>query len=907
MELKNTLLMPKGKFQMKANLSQNEPLRLKVWNQQKIYEKLLSSKADQKEFYLHDGPPYANGDIHTGHALNKIIKDVINRYMNLKGYKTKFVPGWDTHGLPIENAVTKLGVDRKSISKVEFRKQCMKYAYKQVERQKKGFQRLGILADWDHPYITMTKEYEAHEVEIFCDMALKGYIYKGLKPVAWSYSSECALAEAEIEYHDDKATTIYVKMNVVEGNSIIDDSMSFVIWTTTPWTIPADTAVCLNPKMEYGVYQTEKGKLIFLKDLKEQVQKACNLNQCDLIKSFLGKEVEYCKVRHPLYEDKTSLVINGDHVTSESGTGCVHTAGGHGLDDYKVCLKYGIPPICPVDEKGYMTNQAGARLENKFYEDANKEVIKMLEESNLLLASKEIVHSYPHDWRTKKPIIFRATPQWFCSISAFRNDILKEVENIEYKPSWGKIRLKNMVEGREDWCISRQRAWGVPIPIIYNEDGSPIIEKEVFDHIISLVKENGSNIWFEKDAKDLLPEGYKNEKSPNGNFSKETDIMDVWFDSGSSFLSSEIALGSKYPADLIFEGSDQYRGWYNSSLTLSVAYKKQSPFKKILTHGFIVDQNGEKFSKSKGNGIAPEDICNTYGADILRLWAASIDFTMAEIKLSNDLIKVVSEQYRKIRNTFKFMLANLYDDNENYYDYNKPYQYSIIDELMLAKFDELLEKVDKEYQDYDLLGVTSNVVNFVINDLSAFYLDFNKDILYCEEKDSLKRKGVQHVLEYICQSLAIILSPILPFTMDEVNDNLPRKIDTNIAFGTYPKYNVDTIKVNQYNTLMQIKQKVYRQLENARNSKTIDLNSQGEVKYVTSDKNELELLKIIGNSSLKVIFMVSDFSYEEGKENIEIAKTQSLKCDRCWNYYKDVTPSSDCTCNLCSRCKKVVE
>lgn len=907
MELKKTLLMPKGKFQMRANLAQNEPLRLKNWEKMKLYEMMLDSRAGQEEFYLHDGPPYANGDIHTGHALNKIIKDIINRYKVLKGYHVKYVPGWDTHGLPIENAVTKMGVDRKNIPVSEFRKACMKYAFKQVDRQKKGFQRLGVVGDFDHPYITMVKEYEADEVRIFADMALKGYIYKGLKPVCWSPSSECALAEAEIEYHDVIATTIYVKMDVCEPNAIVSTNDSFVIWTTTPWTIPADTAVCLNPDMEYGLFKTNKGNLVFLKELKEKLVTELGLSECELIKTFKGKEVEYVKVKHPLYDNKTSLVIVGDHVTSDAGTGCVHTAGGHGVDDYKVCCKYKIPPFCPVDEKGNMTKDAGPRLENMFYEDANKEVVVMLKESGHLLGEKEITHSYPHDWRTNKPTIFRATPQWFCSISKFRDQMLEEVKKVQYKPSWGQVRLQKMIEGRDDWCISRQRAWGVPLPIIYNEDGSPIIEKEVFDHIVKLIKENGSNIWFEKDAKDLLPEGYKNEKSPNCKFTKEKDIMDVWFDSGSSWLASEISYGSKYPADLIFEGTDQYRGWYNSSLTLAVATGHKSPYKKILTHGFIVDQNGEKFSKSKGNGISPEQICNTYGADILRLWAASIDFTMAEIKLSNDLIKVVSEQYRKIRNTFKFMLANLYDDEENLFDLNKPYQYSTLDTLILAKFDQLLAKVDKEYEDFDLLGVTSLVENFMINDLSAFYLDLSKDILYCEEKDSLTRKGVQHVIEHICKSLAIVLSPIMPFTMDEVNDYLPSKVEHNIALANFPSYSIDEEKIKLYDAFTLVRQNTLRQLEVSRNNGLIELNSQADVNYVTNSEVEINAINFLKEENIPTYLMIAKFSASKGdKLQIEVNKTNYEKCDRCWNYKADIS-LDDQNQHICCRCKKVID
>lgn len=907
MELKKTLLMPKGKFQMRANLAQNEPLRLKNWEKMKLYEMMLDSRAGQEEFYLHDGPPYANGDIHTGHALNKIIKDIINRYKVLKGYHVKYVPGWDTHGLPIENAVTKLGVDRKNIPVSEFRKACMKYAFKQVDRQKKGFQRLGVVGDFDHPYITMVKEYEANEVQIFADMALKGYIYKGLKPVCWSPSSECALAEAEIEYHDVTATTIYVKMDVCKPNNIVSTNDSFVIWTTTPWTIPADTAVCLNPDMEYGLFKTNKGNLVFLKELKDKLITELGLSECELIKTFKGKEVEYVEVRHPLYEDKTSLVIVGDHVTSDAGTGCVHTAGGHGVDDYKVCYKYKIPPFCPVDEKGNMTKEAGPRLENMFYEVANKEVVVMLKESNHLLGEKEIVHSYPHDWRTNKPTIFRATPQWFCSISKFRDQMLEEVKNVQYKPSWGQVRLQKMIEGRDDWCISRQRAWGVPLPIIYNEDGSPIIEKEVFDYIIKLIRENGSNIWFEKEAKDLLPEGYKNEKSPNGKFTKEKDIMDVWFDSGSSWLASEISYGSKYPADLVFEGTDQYRGWYNSSLTLAVATGHKSPYKKILTHGFIVDQNGEKFSKSKGNGISPEQICNTYGADILRLWASSIDFTMAEIKLSNDLIKVVSEQYRKIRNTFKFMLANLYDDEDNLFDLNKPYEYSPLDTLILAKFDQLLSKVDKEYEDYDLLGVTSLVENFMINDLSAFYLDLSKDTLYCEDKDSLARKGVQHVIEHICKSLAIVLSPIMPFTMDEVNDYLPSKIENNIALANFPSYSIDEDKIKLYDSFTLIRQNTLRQLEISRNNGVIESNSQAEVKYFTNSEAEINAIKFLKEENIPTYLMIAKFNASSSdKLSIEVSKTSFEKCDRCWNYKHDIITDNEGQ-HICCRCKKVID
>ncbi len=908
MELKKSLLMFKGKFAMKANLAQNEPLMLKRWEKEDLYNKMRDSRSKQPDFYLHDGPPYANGDIHCGHALNKIIKDVINRYKVIKGYHVTYIPGWDTHGLPIENAVTKMGVDRKTIPVAEFRKDCMKYAYKQVERQMKGFKRLGVMGDFEHPYITLTKDYEANEISVFADMALKGYIYKGLKPVAWSPSSECALAEAEIEYKDVKAKTIYVRFEVTDGNDLVHKGDYFVIWTTTPWTIPADTAVCLNPKMQYGLFKTNKGNLVFLVDLKEKLVSELGLTECELLKSFEGKDVELCKVQHPLYADKKSLVIVGDHVTADSGTGCVHTAGGHGLDDYKVCLKYHIPPFCPVDEKGYMTEEAGPVLSGLSYQECNDKVISILEEKSAILGYKEIVHSYPHDWRTKLPIIFRATPQWFCSIEKFRDQILYEIDHdISFKPEWGRIRLRNMVAEREDWCISRQRAWGVPIPIIYNEDGTPIVEKPVFDHIIALFKEFGSNIWFEKEAKDLLPEGYTNSHSPNGEFRKEKDIMDVWFDSGSSWLGVNKARGLKYPADLYFEGTDQYRGWYNSSLTLSVATGNKSPFKQILTHGFIVDQNGAKFSKSLGNGIAPEDIYNVYGADILRLWTASIDFTTAEIKLSDDLIKTISEAYRKIRNTMKFMLSNLYDTQDNMLDLSKPYQYSPIDELLLNKFYSLLKKVDAEYESYDLLGVTSLIENFMVNDLSSFYLDAAKDGLYCEKVDSPFRKGIQHVLYTLTKDLAIVLSPILPFTMEEVNDNLPNKVEGSIALGYYPTDPVDEEKVKMYDSFMKIRDRVFKKLEDSRTNKVLDSNSQGDVFIHAKDELEKKTLQFLGEELVARELLVSTVKFAfDSKDDVEISKSTGEKCERCWNYFSSLEVDQEGH-HICPRCHKAID
>lgn len=907
MELKKTLLMNKGKFEMRANLPTKEPKMLKEWEKIDLYNKVRDNRDGREEFYLHEGPPYANGEIHCGHALNKILKDMINRYKALDGYKITYIPGWDTHGLPIENAVTKQGVDRKTMPVYEFRKYCMKYAYKQVEKQMKGFKRLGVLGDFANPYITLKKEYEADEVSVFADMALKGYIYKGLKPVSWSPSSECALAEAEIEYKDIPAKTIYVKFQVKDGKGMFGQDDYFTIWTTTPWTIPADLAICLNPGFTYGVFKTEKGNLIFLESFKDKLQEELGLEQCELLRTFKGQEAEYVTVKHPFY-DRESLVIVGNHVTDESGTGCVHTAPGHGADDFKVCQKYKIPPLCPVDEKGIMMAECGPRLEGMTYEEANDECVKMLEETGALLKEIDIVHSYPHDWRTKKPLIFRATPQWFCSIAKFRDEALEEVDNqITYYPTWGKVRLHNMIEGREDWCISRQRAWGVPIPIIYNEDNTPIIDEKVFNHIISLIRENGSNIWFEKSAKELLPEGYTNAASPNGEFVKEKDIMDVWFDSGSSWLGVEKARGLKYPADLILEGSDQYRGWYNSSLILGVATGNKTPFKSILTHGFIVDQNGEKFSKSKGNGMTPDQINNNYGADILRLWSASIDYTMAEIKLSGELIKTVSETYRKIRNSMKFMISNLYDSKDEMLDLSKKFEYSTLDQLVLSKFDELCVNLHREYEDYDFIGVTSSVQNFLTNDLSALYLDYAKDSLYCDAKDSMRRKGIQHVLYRIVKELAIMLSPIVPFTMEEVNDNIPDKVETSIALADFPKPELDKEKLAMYNAFMNIRQKTFKKLEDARKNESLSSNSQAEVTYATNDKDELAAMKFLGTENIVKGLIVSKFSFEEkGEESIQIKQTEGLKCERCWNYFDELEEDEEGH-KICPRCHQVLK
>lgn len=904
MDLKTTLIMPKGKFPMRANLPSWEGNMAASWDSINLYQKLLDAHMNAKPFYLHDGPPYANNEIHAGHALNKIIKDIIIRSKNLEGYYVPYTPGWDTHGLPIENCVTKMGVDRRSTKPSDFRKKCREYALSQVTRQRDQMLRLGVIGDYHNPYLTLDKNYEVNQIKIFAKMALDGLIYKGLKPVIWSWSSESALAEAEVEYKDVKATTIYFRFPVVEGNSLLNKGDYFLVWTTTGWTIPSNQGLCLNPGMEYGLYKTDKGNYVMLKSLSEKLKDEIGFTSLELLKSFTGRELEGIKVSHP-YQDRLVPVCVDDYVTDDSGTGIVHLGPGHGADDYRVGKKYGLPIICTVDSKGHMID-AGDEVNGLFYEDCSTKVIEILKENGNLLKTEDLVHAYPHDWRTKKPVIFRATAQWFCSVSKIKDKLLKEAEQVEYKPSWGKVRFENMLTGRDDWCISRQRLWGVPIPIFYGEDEQPILDEKLFEHIEKLFLEYGSDIWYEKEAKDLLPVGYTSVHSPNGIFTKEKDIMDVWFDSGSSFLSSDIALNHPFPADVYFEGNDQYRGWYNSSMILSVAYTGHSPYKRILTHGFIVDQNGEKFSKSKKNGIDPVTICNQFGADILRLWTTSIDYTTAEIKLTQDLLKVCSDQYRKIRNTFKFMITNLdNDDLGSTYDINyQPKDLSLVDKMMLNKLKVVLADMKKGYDTFDFASVTSTITNFFVNDLSSFYLDFKKDTLYCESTTSTLRLNTQYILYTIIKSLAIAYSPILSFTCEEIYNAI--KVNDrkeSIALETYPNLGeIDEELLNEYKLLLELRDHVNLILEPARKDGVIGSSSEASVIYQSKSDEESELLEKFTDSEIEKILQVSHF--EKGDAD-KVSKHTGCKCERCWNYFDEVEKDDE-DHTLCHRCHEVV-
>ncbi|MFD2682902.1 isoleucine--tRNA ligase [Bacillus seohaeanensis] len=916
MEYKETLLMPKTEFPMRGNLPKREPNRQAKWEEMNIYEKVQERTKGRPLFVLHDGPPYANGNIHMGHALNKILKDFIVRYKSMSGYHAPYVPGWDTHGLPIEQALTNKGVKRKEMTVAEFRKLCEKYAYEQIDNQRVQFKQLGVRGDWENPYITLKPEYEAEQIKVFGQMANKGYIYKGKKPVYWSPSSESALAEAEIEYQDKRSPSIYVSFAVKEGNGVLEEGTKIVIWTTTPWTIPANLAIAVHQDLSYVVVNVNNEKFVVAEDLLEDVAEVVEWEDYSVEKTVKGADLERIVAKHPLYE-RDSLVILGDHVTTDSGTGCVHTAPGHGEDDFIVGKQYGLDVLCPVDEKGIMTSEAPG-FEGEFYDKANKPITQKLEEVGALLKLNFITHSYPHDWRTKKPIIFRATAQWFASIDKFRDELLKAVQDTKWVPSWGETRLYNMVRDRGDWCISRQRAWGVPIPVFYAENGEEIITEETIEHVSKLFREHGSNIWFEKEAVDLLPEGFTHEGSPNGKFTKEEDIMDVWFDSGSSHQAVlEQREDLARPADLYLEGSDQYRGWFNSSLTTGVAVTGKAPYKGVLSHGFALDGQGRKMSKSLGNVVVPEKVMKQLGADILRLWVASVDF-QADVRVSDAILKQVAEVYRKIRNTYRFLLGNLsdFDPTADAIDYD---QLREVDQFMLVRLNDLVKSVNNAYDRYEFASIYHAVNNFCTLDLSSFYLDFAKDVLYIESKNNFERRAMQTVLYESLVTLTKLMSPILSHTADEVWEHIAGVKEESAQLTDMPKYqelpHAEELK-NKWGAFLNLRDDVLKALEEARNEKVIGKSLTAKVSLYVNDDTK-QLLDSI-SEDLKQLFIVSAFEVggkvENAPENalklgpnaIVVEKAEGETCERCWVVTETVGEDSDHP-TLCTRCASVVK
>jgi len=896
MEYKDTLLMPKTEFQMRGNLGVREVEFQQRWKDINLYQKVLELNKDSIPFILHDGPPYANGDIHIGHALNKILKDFVLRYQTMKGRFVPYVPGWDTHGLPIETAVTKKGINRKEMSLVDYRKLCRAYAVEQVEKQKIQFERLGILGDWDNPYVTLTNDFEAEQVKVFAKMVKRGLIYKGLKPVYWSPSSETALAEAEIEYADKQSTSVYVAFPATDKEGLLKDA-SYIIWTTTPWTLPANLAISVHPRFNYSVVLTGGKKYVVGETLVESLAKTLRWSTYEVLGAFKGQELELKTYKHPLY-DRVSPIILGEHVTDTDGTGLVHTAPGHGEDDYRVGKTYGLDILCPVDDKGYMTEEAG-QFNGLYYEVANEEIVKALEEAQVLLRKDRFTHSYPHDWRTKKPVIFRATPQWFASIEMLKNELLDEVKKVEWLPLWGELRISNMITGREDWCISRQRAWGVPIPAFYAENGDAVLDQEVLSHVSDLFREFGSDIWYEREAKDLLPKGYTHKGSPKGTFKKETDIMDVWFDSGTSY-SVLTSRGLPFPADLYLEGSDQYRGWFNSSLITSVAAYGHTPYKKVVSHGFVLDGQGRKMSKSLGNTVDPLIIMKQQGADLLRLWVATVDY-QSDVRISNDTMVQIAEGYRKIRNTFKFMLGNLdgFDPKRDYIGYSMRGQ---LNRVMTLKYQELVNQVVEAYENYQFDRVYRYVVPFMTNVLSAFYLDYTKDILYIEKENDFERKAVQSTLYQVTLGILKLLTPVIPHTTSEAYQLLPFEHLEDVYLEKMPEIDKDMDEelLKAFSIFEEVRNVVLKKLEDAREQKIFGKSLSAQVNLVVT-KEQMQAIKKL-DMKIHQVLIVSKVNLSVGSELlVTVAPAEGITCDRCWNVVDHVHENG-----LCDRCNTVL-
>ena len=914
MRIKDTLNLGKTKFKMRGNLPVREAQWQKEWEENDLYEQRLKLNEGHPRFDLHDGPPFANGNIHMGHALNKISKDIIVRYKNMNGYYAPYVPGWDTHALPVEQQLAKKGVDRKTMDRAKYRELCRQYAEEQIQKQMTDFKRLGVMADWDHPYITLQHDFEAQEIRVFGEMYKKGYIYKGKKPVYWSWSSESTLAEAEVEYKDVEANSIFVAFPVTDGKGIIDPKDTyFVIWTTTPWTIPANEAICVNPKFDYSVVQVGDKRYVVASGLLDKVAEEIGWDNYKVVQTVKGADMEYMKAKHPIY-DKESLVIEGFHVTLDDGTGLVHTAPGFGEDDFNVGQKYNLPIFSPVDAHGCYTDEV-PELKGMFYQDVDKLMIQKLKDAGALLKLKVFTHSYPHDWRTKKPVIFRATTQWFASISPFRDQILDQIDKAEFIPSWGKTRLYNMIKDRGDWVISRQRAWGVPLPIFYAEDGTPIVTPETIEHIAKIFEKEGSNAWYTHTAKELLPDGFTSEHSPNGEFTKEKDILDVWFDSGSSWSGvMEKRDGLHFPADLYLEGSDQYRGWFNSSLITSVAVTGKAPYKEVLSQGFVLDDKGHKMSKSLGNVISPNDVIKRMGAEIIRLWVAQAD-TTSDVAVSMGILQQSAEGYRKIRNTFRYMLANTsdFDPKENRVSYD---DLRSVDQYMEVKLNDLVKDCLAAYDKFDFTTVFKKVFNFISNDLSAFYLDFAKDVLYIEDQDSHARRSMQTVIYDAAVKLDKILTPILPHTMEEIWGFLKEPEDY-VQLANMPKVegyaNHDELLEN-WGKFMNLRNDVLKALEDARNKKLIGKSFEAAV-TIYPDKETKAMLDDL-DADFRQILIVSKLTIADGEApedaeklnnaSIVVEHAEGEVCPRCRMIRTDIGEDPKLP-KLCGRCAKIVE
>ena len=914
-----TLNLPKTDFPMRGNLPENEPkIQEKVFEND-LYEKMLKKNEGKDPFVLHDGPPYANGEIHIGHALNKILKDTIVRYKNLKGYYTPFVPGYDTHGMPTEKkAIEKLGLNRDEIPVTTFRDTCKKFTMEYKDKQTEGFKRLGVLADWKNPYITYQPQMEAKQIGVFADMYKKGYIYKGLKPVYWCTDCETALAEAEIEYKDVDSLTAYVKFPVKDAKGLFDETDTYVvIWTTTPWTLPGNTGITIGPDFKYAIVNTGNEKLIMATETVPKVMQIINQEDYKIEKEFEGKELEGVICSHPFLNRDSKVVLGSDDtilVELDTGTGAVHTAPSYGKEDYLCGLKNNLDIIVTVDSKGVQRGEESGPFKDMYYAKSNKEIVKWLEENNLLLASQVVNHSYPHCWRCKKPVIFRATSQWFASVDGFRKETLEAIKTVKWIPSWGEERIRKMVEERNDWCISRQRTWGVPIPIFYCENcEKEYVTEESLKKIQEIVKEKGTNAWFELTEKELMPENAKCSCGCTG-FKKETDIMDVWFDSGSTH-ESVLAERGLPEADLYLEGADQYRGWFQSSLLTSVAVKGKSPYKQVLTHGWTVDAQGRQMHKSLGNGIAPQEVIKDYGADILRLWVLSSDY-QSDVRLSKEIIKQVTETYRKIRNTARYILGNISD-----FDVNNltPYEeLEEIDKWALLRLNKLIKDCNKAYDSYRFNEAYNSLNKFCVVDMSQFYLDIIKDRLYTSKPNSTKRRAAQTSMYEILSALVRLLAPMTSFTAEEIWQYMPHRDGENresVMLDYYPepnkKWDSEEIET-KWNKIINIKDEVAKELEIARAEKIIGHSLNASV-TLYAEESEYEFLK--GKEELlKEVFIVSNVEISGNRRNedaevaigVKVEQAKGEKCERCWMHSESVGKNK-LHPHICAKCSEVLE
>ena len=919
-----SLNLPNTTFAMRAELPKREPQTIEYWKEIDLYGMMQKNGEGKPYFVLHDGPPFSNGNIHMGHALNKILKDFINKSRNMMGYKVPYIPGWDNHGMPIESAIIKKNkIDRKRMSIPEFRSACQRFAQNFVDTQMEQFKRLGISGDWDHPYTTMAPEFEAREVRVFGDMYRKGYIYKGLKPVYWCPKDETALAEAEIEYRTDPCTSIYVKFRVADDKGKLAGvcdlaNTYFVIWTTTTWTLPGNIAIALNPVEEYVVVKAGGENYIVAKALMDKTMQAGGISEYEVIATFRGAELEYMSAQHP-FLDRLSTVVNADYVTMDSGTGCVHTAPGFGADDYQTCRRYNIDVFVPVDDRGYQTAEAG-KFAGMRYDESNVAILADLKESGALFASEDIEHEYPHCWRCKSPIIFRATPQWFCSVDAFKEEAAAACDKVQWLPAWGGERMVQMVRERADWCISRQRHWGLPIPVFYCEDcGKPVCDDTTIDAVSKLFAKNGSNAWYEVEAADILPKDYACPHCGGKTFTKETNTLDGWFDSGSTHFS---VLGDKeWPADVYLEGADQYRGWFQSSLLTAVGStgKAQAPFKTVLTHGWVVDGEGRAMHKSLGNGVDPLEMIQKYGADLLRLWVASSDYHV-DVRASDAIFKQLSDAYRKIRNTARFLLADLYDFNPDTdaLPFDELYE---IDKWIVAGMNDLIKTAWEGYENYEFHTIYHALCNFCTVDLSKLYIDITKDRVYAEAPDSKARRSAQTAMYHIVSAMTRMMAPMLSFTAEEIWQAMPHKagdVKESVFLNDIPRYDEKLTfseVTARWNQLLELRESVMKSLELARAEKRIGKSLDAKVTVYAPDAATYDLLASF-KDELPTVFIVSQVELikaaapegtiiDEGPIGVVVEAADGKKCDRCWNFTTNGTDDGEDGC-LCPRCKTVL-